>query len=72
MFSQVRQVSLWLRDYVVFDIVFGYMTKEVKVSISICTEPISGEVEERLCIKFVSARRGNVFQTVTYLHAHLL
>lgn len=57
MFSQVRQVSLWLRDYVVLDIVFGYMTKEVKVSISICTEPISGEVEERLCIKFVSARR---------------
>lgn len=47
MFSQVRQVPLCLRGYVVLDIVFGYMTKEVKVSISVCTEPVSGETEER-------------------------
>jgi len=40
---------------------FGYgidhPQRKYRSPISVCTEPISGEAEERFCIKFVNAER---------------
>lgn len=59
MSTEVRPMPLCPREYLVLDTL---LTTHKGISISACSDSISGKAEERFCIKLVSAERWDEFQ----------